>query len=184
MGAMITDAVFQAAMRYSTVKDWREWVRSKRLARTTSGFLEQLQDKPRAFYGGRRNQDSAWGRKADLVGKVTRLFADRGIETEEDLRTWLTIEANRRELNNIRGVGRKTVDYLRILSGDRNAVAIDSRVRRFVKQVMRKQLGDEQARKLVTEAAHRIAIPPAHLDYGIWSYVESRRESKQGVTEP
>ena len=27
MGAIITDAIFQAGIRYSTVRDWREWVR-------------------------------------------------------------------------------------------------------------------------------------------------------------
>ena len=174
MGAIITDAIFQGGMRYTTVEDWRSWVRSRQEARTTSGFLRLLNEKPQAFYGGRRNQKTAWGRKANLVAKVARLLAKCNVESEEALKTWLQNEANRGELNRIRGVGKKTVDYLRILSGDKNAVAIDSRIRSFIKETMGRQFGYEQARELVMQTAERVRVPPAHLDYGIWSYMKAR----------
>jgi hypothetical protein len=174
MGAIITDAIFQGGMRYTTVEDWRNWVRSRQEARTTSGFLRLLNEKPQAFYGSRRNQKTAWGRKANLVAKVARLLAKCNVESEEALKTWLQNEANRGELNRIRGVGKKTVDYLRILSGDKNAVAIDSRIRSFIKETMGRQFGYEQARELVMQTAERVRVPPAHLDYGIWSYMKAR----------
>jgi len=181
MGATITDSVFQAGMQYSTVKDWVSWVRSQDEGKTASGFLRLLNKNPRSYYGKRYNRDMAWGRKADLVKEVTSTFVQDGVETEYDLRTWLETAENANRLGQLRGIGRKTINYFRILSGDPNAVAIDIRLRSFLRRILGRGIADREAERILVQTAERLGLLPASLDHGIWRYMEGENSGNRRV---
>jgi hypothetical protein len=179
MGATITDAVLQAGLRYETVV----WPRVQRImelfpeAATTSGFLAVLRER-----GGEEVVRWTHPEKLGRMNAVGDLFVAQGVETETDLHAWLcgdspTCAANAAKLLRVCGMGPKTVDYFKILCGEKDATAIDMHLLHFLERAGVQASGYEQAHDVIAAAAPLLGVSAARLDHSIWTYM-----SKAGKT--
>jgi hypothetical protein len=169
MGAAITGAVLQSGLSYAVVMPRVEHVMSFPDARTTSGYLRLLDNAgPKALL--RWKSDVKPGRAVSLA----RFFRDNGVETEEDLARWLDDPAHITELKQLKGIGDKTVDYLRILAGIQ-ACAVDRHIFSFLAGAGIKVKGYQEANAIVHEAAGILGVGVSYLDHSIWEYMSGKK---------
>jgi hypothetical protein len=169
MGATITDAMLQAGTKWETVVKPR--VQDLRVnyleAKTTTGFFHLLQRiGPRELL--RWNDPE----KPNRVLGATSFFVEKGIETETDLKIWLEDDANIVKLKELRGIGNKTTDYFKMLSGIPTC-AIDIHLIRFLNNAGI-EIGINsysEAKKIINKAADFMGINKSMFDYSIWKYM-------------
>jgi len=89
-------------------------------------------------------------------------------------------DGNIEKLNAINGIGNKTVDYLRILSGVSTA-AVDRHILSFLKKagIEIRLVEYERAKSIVNETANQIDIDPSILDHSIWLYMSKKSGQQQ-----
>ncbi len=128
IGATIADAVLQANMRYEThVRPRIRRIRKSHPdAATMSGLKKILDEKGTVRFLDWNGMD-----RATRFDDIIELLSSEGIETEQDLREWLLKERNLFKLGLIKGVGPKTLDYFKILTGIQTC-AIDRRLLDFL----------------------------------------------------
>ncbi|RLC74972.1 MAG: hypothetical protein DRI61_15690 [Chloroflexi bacterium] len=174
MGATITDAMLQAGTKWETVVS----PRVKNLknnypeAKTTTGFLKLLER-----IGPKKLLKWNDSEKPNRILRVTSFFVKEGVETEADLKTWLENETNITRLKELRGIGNKTADYFKILSGIRTS-AIDRHLARFLSMAGIKIESYSEAREIINKTAERMGIDKSTLDHSIWKYMATRGDIK------
>jgi hypothetical protein len=166
MGATITDAILQAGMRYDAqvLPRVRRLLKEHPEAGTSSGFLRILADRTPEVVVGINGRKAAW------VQQLTSFLVGKEIETEDQLRAWLAVSAHEQQLFALKGVGLKTVNYLKILVGIPESVAVDTHIRSFLASAGIYLTDDREAGRIVAEAAELLGISPAQLDASIWAY--------------
>lgn len=173
MGATIADAILQARSPYDTVVR----PRIKRIrenypeATTTSAFWRLLEER-----GVKAVLSWKGDEKPKRVVRLTRLFLEEGIETEDDLSKWITSESNRLRLLEIKGIGPKTADYLKILVGLQTA-AVNRHVETLLAEAGIQPSSYDEAREIINRSADRLEVDRAFFDHSIWQYM-SRRKSQ------
>ena len=177
MGATITDAMLQAGTTWETVVKPRVLKLRDNYpeAKATTGFLNLLEK-----IGLKELLEWNDPEKPDRILAVTRFFIKEGIETEADLKTWLENDANILRLKEIRGIGNKTADYFKILSGIPTS-AIDRHLIEFLNRadVDIDRISYSEAKEIINKAAEQMGINKSILDYSIWKYM-----SNGGVIKP
>ena len=177
MGATICDAVLQAGLNYRTVVAPRVNRLTSRWssAITTSRFLAMI-----ARYG--LNEVLKWSHPEKLtrIRQLTEFLVARKLETENELSSWLSMESNAEMLQDVRGIGPKTRDYLKSLVGV-PAVAVDRHVRTFVNRAGIEASDYTEISNLVCAAADLLSVEPHTLDHAIWSYVAAERRARQAA---
>jgi hypothetical protein len=170
LGAAIADAVLQANMKYET------HVRP-RIARimdtfpdaaTMSGLKKILMKITSRDFLDWRGMD-----RVNRFQAIIDLLSSEKIETEENLKEWLTNDRNLIELTRIKGIGPKTIDYLKILTGIQTC-AIDRRLLDFLKQAGIKVSGYDEAKAVINLTADILGVQRAYLDHSIWKYIGKR----------
>jgi hypothetical protein len=101
---------------------------------------------------------------------IVGLFSSESIETEDDLRNWLINEKNLVKLAMIKGVGPKTLDYFKILTGIQTC-AIDRRLLDFLKRADIEASNYDEARAIINLTADIMGAGRVDLDYSIWEYI-------------
>jgi len=178
IGATVADAVLQANMRYAThVKP-----RINRIlaiypeSRTTTAVRSLLEEIGAIEYLSWRGVD-----RAERFSRVLALFAAEGIETDEDLKRWLSNDTNLPKLRAIKGIGPKTVDYFKIFVGESTS-AIDRHLLNFLGMAGLMPCGYSEAQAVINAAADLLKVDRAYFDHSIWQYM-SKRASLSGVSE-
>lgn len=168
MGAVVADAALQAGVTYRTtvlprvrrlVADWPEAI-------TTSAFLERMRTDDVATVLGWKPGSKKMTTLQDLADLLLR----EGVETTDDLQRALGDPAFRSRLRAVKGVGPKTVDYLAILTGSTEHVAVDSQLRAFVRDAGVSTSDYDEVRKIVTDAAAERGWEAGALDAAIWAH--------------
>ncbi len=170
MGATITDAILQAGTRYATVV-WprvREVKEAHPEAATTSDFWNLLEKE-----GVKRVLRWQDDEKPNRVVALTRFLLNEGVETETDLAAWLREEANIPRLLELRGIGPKTVDYLKILVG-LQTVAVDRYVFRLLAEAGVAAGSYQEAKEILNFAADAMGVERSLLDHSVWLYMSKR----------
>lgn len=178
MGATIADAILQAGAKYDTVVRPRIG-RIRELypkATTTSAFWRLLGEEGAKTVLSWRDDE-----KPNRVVGLTKFFLDEGVETEEQLREWMASESNRPRLLRVRGVGPKTVDYLKILVG-LQTTAVDRHVYALLAEAGIRTSSYEEVREVANLAAYLLRIESALFDHSIWQFM-SHRESSKGYCD-
>lgn len=167
MGATICDSILQAGLNYRTVVA----PRIRRLlgrwpsAQTTSAFRRMTNrfDLCEAI---------SWQHpeKPRRILELADFCVGERLETEECLRCWLEDDRNADVLLGIRGVGPKTVDYIKTLVG-LPAVAVDRHLRTFVSWAGLDLTSYDEIQLTVVQAADMLGVHRGSLDHAIWSYV-------------
>jgi len=169
MGATIADGVLQAGISYETVV----WPRVHRLltefpqAKTTDTFYDLLKHRGTAEVLQWRESE-----KTRRVEGVTEFLKAKGLQTEDDLKGWLAEPAHADEFRRLRGVGPKTLDYFRMLAGI-PSVAVDRHLVSFVSMAGLDQLGYDEIREAVCQAAHCLGTDESSLDFSVWIYMSN-----------
>src|SRR5579862_9257316 len=132
MGATLADAVLQAGLNYNAVVRPRvlRFLQKFPEATTTSKVLDYVH-----ALGAEQLLNWKDSEKPARFVAVANFFYVRSVETEECLKGWLqkTDTDSQSELRQVRGIGPKTVDYLKMLVC-LPAVAVDRHIKLFVKQ--------------------------------------------------
>jgi hypothetical protein len=169
MGETITDAMLQAGIRWETVVEPRlKKLEKYSEAKTTTGFLTLIEK-----VGARELLDWNDPDKPNRVLGVARFFSKEGVETETDLKVWLCNDANIIRLDNLRGIGNKTIDYFKILAGISTS-AIDRHLVKFLNQAGIKISNYEEAREIINNCVEKMQIGKTLLDHSIWKYMSSK----------
>lgn len=170
IGATITDAILQAGISYNTVVKPRvdKLMVNYPEASTTTGFIrlfERIDIQELLNFGGL---------KPKRIADIAYFFLNEAIETEEDLKSWLSVTENISKLRKLNGVGPKTADYFKILVGIETN-AIDRHLENFVKDASIIASGYKEHQELIYEAADSLGVNRSHLDYSIWKYMSEKK---------
>jgi thermostable 8-oxoguanine DNA glycosylase len=98
------------------------------------------------------------------------MLLTKGVQTEEDLRHWITMPLNGELLLTIKGVGPKTLDYMKMLVG-LSTVAIDRHIRNFVAMAGVQAEDYNEIRLIIIETAEMLKTDPSTLDHQIWMHL-------------
>ena len=173
IGATLTDAVLQAGVRYQTVVKPRvlKVLANYPAATTVSAFLEVLQTEGTYTVLNWRHPE-----KPKRLHDITIHFASCYIDTEYQMRFWLLDSTNCHSLLKIRGVGPKTIDYLRQLVGAQS-VAVDRHIQAFVRYAGVNSKEYDKIKLSVEYAADLLDVPRSNLDHSIWLYMTKNRHN-------
>ncbi len=170
MGATLTDTVLQAGLNYRSVV----LPRVSRIldlypnAKTTTSFW-------RLFCDVGPNELLQWSHP-EKINRLTRLvevLRAKRLETEFEVACWLRSLSAADELLAIKGIGPKTVDYLKILVGI-PTVAVDRHVRSMFWLLGLEFTAYDDCRAIVCKAADLLRLEPHIVDGMIWQFVSSR----------
>ncbi len=170
MGATLTDTVLQAGLNYRSVVLPRvQHVLSVYpQAHTTSSFSQVLRDVGPGIV-------LRWSHpeKIQRLSRLVDLFLTKKLETELDVACWLSSAPAAIELLSIKGIGPKTLDYLKILVGI-PSVAVDRHIRTLFRIVGLEYKDYDDFKSVIYQAAEILNIQPQILDGIIWQYVSAR----------
>jgi hypothetical protein len=166
MGATITDSILQAGVNYRTVVEprVRRVLQTYPEARTSRAFLSIIERHGACGVLNWRHPE-----KPRRVYELTSFFVAMNVETEESLRCWMLGADRCEELLKLKGVGPKTVDYLKRFVGI-SAVAVDRHVRRFIHSAGVRRAAYDEIQMVVAFAADLLKVPRCSLDHAIWLY--------------
>jgi hypothetical protein len=180
MGAILVDSILQANANWKTiVKPRVEFIRR------LYGDLPTTSDFSALLYAEGANPFETllalldWGgpEKPQRLLRLLALLQEEGIETVDELRAWLVKEDTEAKLRALRGIGPKTVDYLKIMAG-LDSVAIDLHWKRFLKSADLPVRPYNEVAKIVIETAVLMGVPAAVLDHSVWKYMTSSTVSR------
>lgn len=193
MGAILADAALQRRARYKSVVE----------PRVRALFAEWPDTVTVSVFSSRIAVASSTGRplaaviqwrglvKLQVIDDLVAAATCLGIETADDLKNHLTDpdlrDVAEGRLNQIFGVGRKTIDYLARLAGARDRVAVDLHLRNFASAAGVTDLTDRHLQSVYCQAALQRGWPEGALDRAVWEYGEAvlhRTVSPQGHAPP
>lgn len=184
MGATICDSILQAGVRYDTVVKPRIKTLLEKYpeAKTTSAFWSLINRIDLKDLINWRHPE-----KPRRIRELTFFFLEEKVETEENLSEWIQKEENCYALLQIKGIGRKTVDYLKMLAGV-PALAVDRHVRSFLKMAGIEKHDYEEIKRICEDAASILKVNPRVLDCAIWRYMRSidktKKQKRKSKTAP
>lgn len=164
MGAIIADAVLQAGVNYTAVVLPRISAILKKFPEAHSvGALVMLVAQRRT------GEFLTWSHSEKIVrfNSLVEFLQLRCVETAEDLREYLLCDEIGEELQAIRGVGPKTVDYLACLVGI-DSVAVDRHVRTFARMAGVETADYKFLRTVFCYAADLLSLSRRDFDAWIW----------------
>lgn len=167
MAATLSDAVLQAGLNYNAVVKPRVLRLRRNFPRavTTSQLLDLIDE-----FGAEHLLEWNHPEKPARLIALANFCYVRSIETEDGLADWLQTSGNVGLLENVRGVGLKTIDYLKMLVGI-PAVAVDRHIKMFVQSAGLNSNDYREIREIVEKAADQLEVHRSSLDYAIWVHV-------------
>lgn len=176
IGAIICDAALQRRATYKThvrprvirlIELWPD-------ADTLSGFKRRIESESIV-----EAIDWRGPQKLAVIEAITEAFDAAGIETVTDLAETLGDEQRgsdlRRALRRIAYVGPKTVDYIAVLAGSAEHVAVDVHIKGFAREAGISYWNDyDRISQLVKETARTGGWSTGALDAAIWRYMSER----------
>lgn len=170
MGATITDAILQAGMNYKNVVYPRilNILTKYPCYTTTCDFIILFQTIPIEEITNWRNK-----KKLQLICDLSWNFFDKGVNNERQLSEWLNYSDNTDELLKITGIGYKTIDYLKLLSGCQ-VIPIDRHMFQFLKIAGVCVKTYKEASEILKRVANILDIKESIVDFQIWSYMANR----------
>jgi hypothetical protein len=170
MGAIICDSILQAGLNYRSVVAPRI---KELLLRWPSGRRTSVFASMTKRYGIRDVLNWRDKEKPHRISALTDFFLRRSIETESELAEWLLDSSHASSLIDVRGVGPKTIDYIKSLVGVQT-VAVERQVRTFVSWAGLSLNSYNEIRSVVCDAARLLGHDSCDLDHAIWKYVSTR----------
>ncbi len=170
MGATITDSILQAGLNYRYVVYPRvlKLLTKYYEYKTTCKFLILMQTIP---LGELINWQSQ--KKLTRITDLSWFLYNNHIENETEMAEWLNDAHNIESLSNLNGIGPKTIDYLKMLSGNQ-AIAIDRHLFKFLEIAGVLVNSYNEANTIFSMAASLLNMSKYELDRKIWIYMSKR----------
>lgn len=192
IGATIADAVLQPQREYNsfvtpkTDRILAKWPNVKTVTQLVE-LLESVRACDFLDWNDKEGSQSWLAHRVQRFCNLVYLFKSEGIETEGDLKAWLSNDSNLSKLYAVWGVGQKTVNYLGILV-NLPWVAIDSRLSSFLRaaEISFDPNDFSAQRDIVCRAADLLEVDRRVLDHSIWRYMdktESSRNTNEGASK-
>lgn len=179
IGPVLADAVLQAGVNYRNVvvpRINRLMERYADACADTSSFLYLLRFTTSYELLGWQHYE-----KPRRLLELTEWLVAHDVSDVCDLRNWLSCNSRAQMLTGIRGVGPKTIDYLKNLVGI-PSVAVDRHIRKLVLFAGIPVTDYIEIRSIVSLTADLLAVRPDYLDHAIWLYA-SRSPSRDASYE-
>jgi endonuclease III len=175
MGATITASILQAGLNWQfTVQPRVEHLRNTYPeAATTSGFLELAHKRELATL--LRWQDRE---KPARILMLAKFLQSERLETEQQLREWFLRPENGTRLLKLRGVGNKTVDFLKILVRIQTN-AVDRHLAGILAEAGVEAKGYDEIHEVINLAADLQGIERLVFDFGIWRYMSEKSKRRR-----
>jgi 3-methyladenine DNA glycosylase/8-oxoguanine DNA glycosylase len=175
MAATLTDSVLQAGMNYKSVVYPRVYNILNRYSnyKTTCDFIILFQTIPIEEIIQWKNK-----RKQDTICDLAWYLYNSNVNTEDDLAEWIMNDRNADSLLEISGVGRKTVDYMKLLSGQQ-AIPIDRHMFQFLEIAGVLTSDYKEASMILRKTASVLKIGESVLDKTIWMYMSGNKTTGQ-----
>ena len=175
MAATLTDSVLQAGMNYKSVVYPRVYNILNKYSdySTTCDFIILFQTIPIEEIIQWKNK-----RKQNTICKLAWFLYNQNINTEDDLAKWILDDKNADRLLEINGVGRKTIDYLKLLSGQQ-AIPIDRHMFQFLELAGILTSDYKEASDILRKTALVLQIGESVLDKTIWNYMSRKKTDGQ-----
>lgn len=172
MVATLSDAILQAGMNYKTVVMPRISDILYRYSNFTStcDFIILFQTVPIEQIIKWKNK-----KKQNTLCNLAWLLYNEGVNSEEDFRQWGRVSENEEKLLALDGIGYKTVDYLKLLSG-LETIPIDRHLFKFLKDSEISITTYYDASYIFKSAAKELNIEERLLDKIIWDYMSSSKK--------
>lgn len=170
MGATITDCVLQAGLNYRHVvyPRVRNLIAEFSSYSTTCDFIILMQTVPLRELIRWKNE-----RKLRLIEQISWLLFNCQVETEPQLAKWLMDGNNVQCLMELNGVGPKTVDYLKTLSGN-PSIAVDRHLLHFLELANIVVNSYQEASAIYHQAAKLLCVSEYEIDKNVWQYMSSK----------
>lgn len=171
MGAILTDVVLQPGMNYQTVVAPRvqRILKEYEASPTVSEFARIVRKHGAASVLRWRHHE-----KPARLEALTTFLAHSGLETQAEIRGWLLQRPNRTRLMTVRGMGRKSIDYMCGLVGC-DTVAVDRHIINFLSDAGIRTKDYEFVWETVSYAADLLGIERRSLDHSIWRRMSGQR---------
>jgi hypothetical protein len=165
-GALLSDSILQAGVRYSTVvvPRVRSILERFPLATTIPAFCEVICTEGAARVLLWRDPE-----KPRRLEGLLSVFVAESLESVSDLAVWMSAEHNCLALLELRGIGPKTLDYLKQLLG-MNSVAVDRHLFGFVAQAGVETRSYAEVRVIIETSASILGVSAVALDRAIWRH--------------
>ena len=170
MSATLTDSVLQAGMNYKSVVYPRVYNILKKYTdyKTTCDFIILFQTIPLEEIIQWKNP-----KKQATIRELAWYLYNNNVESEDDLAVWLLNDENAERMLEIKGVGRKTVDYMKLLSGQQ-AIPIDRHMFKFLEIAGIVTSDYLEASKILRKTALELNLGESVLDKTIWDYMSKK----------
>ena len=174
IGATLIAIILQAGLTWKTTVQPRveSFRRQFPEASTVSGFLHFLQHNDLASV-------LSWSDrvKPDRIVRLAEFLNANGVETESDLRAWLSAEENSQKLLKLNGVKKKSVDFAKMcLRVQTNAP--DRHLINFLTQAGIETRNYDECRSIINQTADLMELDRIFLDFSIWSHMSDRERKK------
>ena len=173
MGATITDAILQAGLNYKNVVYPRikKILNSYANYKTTCDFIILFKTIPlNQVINFNNNQ------KLNRIKDLSWFLFKNEIENEIQLSKFLQKKENIDNLISIKGIGPKTVDYLKKLVG-LQAIPIDRHLFKFLELAGVPVKNYNEAHTIFKSVAKQLEIQESILDNTIWTYMSSLKQN-------
>lgn len=171
MGATITDAILQAGLNYRYVVYPRVLKLLTKFSdyKTTCDFIILMQVIPLMDLVDLKNE-----RKLQCINDLSWFLFNNDIENENQLAVWLDNDKNTYQLRKIKGIGPKTIDYLKMLSGSQ-AIAIDRHLFAFLELAGIYNRTYLEANLIYSYTSELLGMSKYQLDRKLWLYMSKSR---------
>ena len=169
MSVIIVDSVLQAGLNYDTVVKPRieNLLKTYPGCKTTSEFIFLYKQVSLSYLINWKNEI-----KLQRIDDLTNYLFSLDIETPEQFLDWLSEEKNYINIMNIKGIGHKTADYLRMLVGY-ESIPIDRHLYRFFEKLGIDTSDYYEVSEIYNEVSKKIKIKPHVLDSILWNHLKS-----------
>ena len=184
MGEIIIDGILQAGLNWDKVVFPRVERFRKQYPenKTVSDFIQ-------AVCKDGWEEVCGWKHETKLgrIRALVEFLQKQKIETVADFRKWAEQPGNPELLLAVKGVGRKTRDYLQMLAGV-PMVAVDVHLQNFMKDAgisISIDSAYERAKEVIIAASKRYGVTPFQFEQAIWLYMAKKNLSAfAGMTGP
>lgn len=170
LGAILAEAVLQPGSRFKTaVAPCVERILGQYpKAKTSGGFIRIMEEISPKYVLNWEEDD-----KPRRVLATAKYLHGAGIETAEDFRFLLADPDYSKSLKDIRGVGNKHIDYLKLLL-DLPCDSLPKNIHRFLREAGISVSSPQEIQPILEHTAHELKLDLRHFQLSIWRYISNQ----------
>jgi hypothetical protein len=176
IGAILADSILQPGLNHSSVV-------APRVGRILREYPEAatIQGLDRTHVNTAVFLDWTHAEKIARFDSLVARLRAHGINSTNDLHRWLELPGSTQALIELRGIGPKTVDYLRMMTGYAS-VPVDRHLRRFLAVAGIHETGYAKLRESFVGGCALAGVDAAAFEFGLWLSLAGSRRSRRAVS--